>query len=247
MLGQDNVPFYCICPDGFTGLICNETEKGTYLGRCLLRHTQLPVAVQAAGLSMSILQWVASPVPLPLSAGISLETPRPLEKLCCFPLFGLIHLLMSLLWRQVGPDSHQAESGQEEVDSWGEAGNEPSLGGVCIWAGSSCCACLCTQLLPDHLPILPAFPSPGPCFPNPCLNDAECQVIDDSHRGDVFTQYICECPHGYTGTHCETSEYLGVRALGVGGTDPEPQSWQPGPCLAVFTVPGPPLGRQSLG
>ncbi|KAF6273278.1 milk fat globule EGF and factor V/VIII domain containing [Rhinolophus ferrumequinum] len=45
----------------------------------------------------------------------------------------------------------------------------------------------------------------GPCFPNPCLNDAECRVVDDSHRGDVFTEYICKCPDGYTGTHCETT------------------------------------------
>lgn len=45
----------------------------------------------------------------------------------------------------------------------------------------------------------------GPCIPNPCQNDAECQVIDGSHRGDVFTQYICKCPHGYTGIHCDTT------------------------------------------
>ncbi|KAM7048440.1 lactadherin isoform 2-T2 [Molossus nigricans] len=45
----------------------------------------------------------------------------------------------------------------------------------------------------------------GPCFPNPCHNDARCQEIDDdSHRGDVFTQYICECSPGYSGIHCET-------------------------------------------
>ncbi|XP_057580306.1 lactadherin isoform X1 [Hippopotamus amphibius kiboko] len=43
----------------------------------------------------------------------------------------------------------------------------------------------------------------GPCFPNPCHSDAECEVIDDSHRGDVFTQYICKCPLGYVGIHCE--------------------------------------------
>ncbi|CAD7676127.1 unnamed protein product [Nyctereutes procyonoides] len=47
------------------------------------------------------------------------------------------------------------------------------------------------------------IPTSSPCFPNPCHNDAECQVIDDVHRGDVFTQYVCQCPHGYTGTHCE--------------------------------------------
>ncbi|XP_045152438.1 lactadherin isoform X1 [Echinops telfairi] len=45
----------------------------------------------------------------------------------------------------------------------------------------------------------------GPCFQNPCLNDAECQVTHDSHRGDVFTQYVCKCPQGFSGTHCESS------------------------------------------
>nr|XP_008249942.2 lactadherin isoform X1 [Oryctolagus cuniculus] len=44
----------------------------------------------------------------------------------------------------------------------------------------------------------------GPCSPNPCYNNAECQVVGDAHRGDVFTHYICECPQGYMGTHCET-------------------------------------------
>ncbi|XP_014644127.1 PREDICTED: lactadherin isoform X1 [Ceratotherium simum simum] len=44
----------------------------------------------------------------------------------------------------------------------------------------------------------------GPCIPNPCRNDAECHVIDDAHRGDVFTQYVCRCARGYTGPHCET-------------------------------------------
>ncbi|XP_062946491.1 lactadherin [Cynocephalus volans] len=45
----------------------------------------------------------------------------------------------------------------------------------------------------------------GPCFPNPCFHDAECHMIDNEHRGDVFTQYVCECPSGYVGTHCEIS------------------------------------------
>nr|XP_060473426.1 lactadherin [Panthera onca] len=63
----------------------------------------------------------------------------------------------------------------------------------------------------------------GPCNPNPCYNDAECQVIKDEHRGDIFTQYFCKCPHGYTGVHCEISEYLGGEcSYGErGGGDPE--------------------------
>ncbi|XP_077630424.1 lactadherin isoform X2 [Crocuta crocuta] len=47
--------------------------------------------------------------------------------------------------------------------------------------------------------------SSGPCIPNPCYNDGECQVIKDTYRGDIFTQYFCKCPHGYTGIHCETT------------------------------------------
>ncbi|XP_004693038.1 PREDICTED: lactadherin [Condylura cristata] len=43
---------------------------------------------------------------------------------------------------------------------------------------------------------------PGPCALNPCHNNAECQVLEN--RGDVFAQYICKCPRGYTGAHCET-------------------------------------------
>ena len=87
-----------------------------------------------------------------------------------------------------------------------------------VWAegpfGLGPSAAACPQLLPDHLPISPASLSPGPCFPNPCHSDAECHVIDDFHRGDVFTQYICKCPHGYTGIHCEIGEYLGVPVPG---------------------------------
>ncbi|XP_058150648.1 lactadherin isoform X2 [Dasypus novemcinctus] len=43
----------------------------------------------------------------------------------------------------------------------------------------------------------------GPCDPNPCLHNAECQVVEGTTRGDVFTQYICRCTQGYMGTHCE--------------------------------------------
>ncbi|KAM9183220.1 lactadherin isoform 3-T3 [Dugong dugon] len=49
------------------------------------------------------------------------------------------------------------------------------------------------------------FAFSGPCLPNPCQHNAECQVTNDSRRGDVFTQYICKCPQGYAGIHCETS------------------------------------------
>lgn len=56
-------------------------------------------------------------------------------------------------------------------------------------------------------------PSPGPCHPNPCHNNGECQLVPN--RGDVFTDYICKCPAGYDGVHCQNSEYSGGGAGGA--------------------------------
>ncbi|XP_054999426.1 lactadherin [Sorex araneus] len=67
--------------------------------------------------------------------------------------------------------------------------------------GPSLLVALCGALL--CVPGLSA--SSGPCSPNPCHNDAECELIDGSRRGDIFTQYVCRCSPGYTGVHCETS------------------------------------------
>lgn len=62
------------------------------------------------------------------------------------------------------------------------------------------------------MPILLLFSlSPGPCHPNPCHNNGECQLVPN--RGDVFTDYICKCPAGYDGVHCQNSEYKGRRGL----------------------------------
>ncbi|XP_037688938.1 lactadherin [Choloepus didactylus] len=57
----------------------------------------------------------------------------------------------------------------------------------------------------------------GPCHPSPCLHNAECQVVDSSHRGDVFMQYICRCTQGFMGTHCEIGCImpLGMEAGGI--------------------------------
>ncbi|KAM9126055.1 lactadherin isoform 1-T1 [Pangshura tecta] len=41
----------------------------------------------------------------------------------------------------------------------------------------------------------------GPCHPNPCHNNGECQLVPN--RGDVFLEYVCKCPAGYAGTHCQ--------------------------------------------
>ncbi|XP_053573639.1 lactadherin isoform X2 [Bombina bombina] len=45
----------------------------------------------------------------------------------------------------------------------------------------------------------------GPCYPNPCRNNAECQELSTSRRGDTFAEYKCICPPGYSGLHCENN------------------------------------------
>lgn len=44
--------------------------------------------------------------------------------------------------------------------------------------------------------------SAGPCHPNPCHNRGTCEV-SESYRGDTFIGYICKCPPGFSGVHCQ--------------------------------------------
>ncbi|XP_059207067.1 EGF-like repeat and discoidin I-like domain-containing protein 3 isoform X2 [Centropristis striata] len=43
----------------------------------------------------------------------------------------------------------------------------------------------------------------GPCIPNPCKNDASCEIIAPTRRGDVFNEYVCKCQPGFEGAHCQ--------------------------------------------
>ncbi|KAG5274102.1 hypothetical protein AALO_G00159210 [Alosa alosa] len=45
----------------------------------------------------------------------------------------------------------------------------------------------------------------GPCKPNPCKNDGVCEVISQTRRGDVFSEYVCKCQEGFDGAHCQNN------------------------------------------
>ncbi|XP_037633477.1 EGF-like repeat and discoidin I-like domain-containing protein 3 isoform X2 [Sebastes umbrosus] len=44
--------------------------------------------------------------------------------------------------------------------------------------------------------------SAGPCHPNPCHNRGTCE-ISETYRGDTFIGYVCKCPPGFSGVHCQ--------------------------------------------
>ncbi|XP_063053665.1 milk fat globule EGF and factor V/VIII domain containing b isoform X1 [Engraulis encrasicolus] len=45
----------------------------------------------------------------------------------------------------------------------------------------------------------------GPCKPNPCQNDGVCEVISQTRRGDIFSEYVCKCADGFDGVHCQNN------------------------------------------
>lgn len=45
----------------------------------------------------------------------------------------------------------------------------------------------------------------GPCIPNPCHNGGTCE-ISEAYRGDTFIGYVCKCPRGFNGIHCQHSK-----------------------------------------
>lgn len=69
------------------------------------------------------------------------------------------------------------------------------------------CATLNTIIKEAVLNCVPFFffSRAGPCHPNPCHNRGICH-ISETYRGDTFIGYICKCPPGFSGVHCQHSE-----------------------------------------
>ncbi|XP_048224896.1 lactadherin-like [Perognathus longimembris pacificus] len=78
-------------------------------------------------------------------------------------------------------------------------------GGTCLKDRGDSFHCICPEGFTGRLCN---ETDKGPCSPNPCHHDGQCQVAKDQLRGDVFISYFCQCPRGYTGIHCETPESL---------------------------------------
>ncbi|XP_052016304.1 lactadherin isoform X2 [Apodemus sylvaticus] len=74
-------------------------------------------------------------------------------------------------------------------------------GGTCLTGQDNDIYCLCPE---GFTGLVCNETEKGPCSPNPCYNDAKCLVTLDTQRGDIFTEYTCQCPVGYSGIHCET-------------------------------------------
>ncbi|XP_016424796.1 EGF-like repeat and discoidin I-like domain-containing protein 3 [Sinocyclocheilus rhinocerous] len=64
---------------------------------------------------------------------------------------------------------------------------------------------LCVHLAVPHLDKAADGEDPtsaGPCHPNPCHNGGTCE-ISETFRGDTFIGYVCKCPSGFNGIHCQ--------------------------------------------
>lgn len=64
---------------------------------------------------------------------------------------------------------------------------------------------LCVHLAVPHLVKAADGEDPtsaGPCHPNPCHNGGTCE-ISETFRGDTFIGYVCKCPSGFNGIHCQ--------------------------------------------
>uniref|UniRef100_A0A8C8RW32 EGF like repeats and discoidin domains 3 n=1 Tax=Pelusios castaneus TaxID=367368 RepID=A0A8C8RW32_9SAUR len=74
-------------------------------------------------------------------------------------------------------------------------------GGICLSGlADDFFSCDCPSGFTD--PNCSSVVEVGPCLPNPCHNGGTCE-ISEAYRGDTFIGYVCKCPVGFNGIHCQ--------------------------------------------
>uniref|UniRef100_A0A7N4NNV3 EGF like repeats and discoidin domains 3 n=1 Tax=Sarcophilus harrisii TaxID=9305 RepID=A0A7N4NNV3_SARHA len=74
-------------------------------------------------------------------------------------------------------------------------------GGICLTGlADESFSCECPDGFTD--PNCSSVVEVGPCLPNPCHNGGTCE-ISEAYRGDTFIGYVCKCPRGFNGIHCQ--------------------------------------------
>merc|ERR1711991_1244034 len=74
---------------------------------------------------------------------------------------------------------------------------------VLLYTGDQCDATPADETVPPG-------GSGDPCSPNPCKNGGTCVTTD------LGTDYVCECPVGFSGRHCDPNPF----AMGCSGLAP---------------------------
>uniref|UniRef100_G3NVM9 Milk fat globule EGF and factor V/VIII domain containing b n=1 Tax=Gasterosteus aculeatus aculeatus TaxID=481459 RepID=G3NVM9_GASAC len=89
-------------------------------------------------------------------------------------------------------------------------------GGTCVTGAGTPYICIC----PDGFTgDICNETETGPCNPNPCRNDAICELTGQTRRGDVFSEYVCKCQSGFDGVHCQNNvNDCDSQPCGNGGT-----------------------------